>query len=359
DREIVRAVKVPAAGAAAMRTPWLRSEVAVAQLASPSFGLAWADESAEPTIKTGGKAPLAVKLTRSNGAMTPVRLSLVTSQPMPKKRVKVNNQDQDQDDPDRALRLEGSPIIAADKSDATVQIIVPRDLPSAEYDLAVRGELLSADGKTTLVETYTPVLRVKAVSPPPEKMPVAKVPNGKAPSGPDAPLAIFEDQPEIVGDLNQGGGQISLISDDKFSGKSAVKVTPDQRYNPSLPGLGVKIREKPGPGEYRFVSFAWKKKGGTQICFQLNHDGNWGPTDGNQAHKFRYHAGPGPECFGASLAVDSKLPEGWTLVTRDLYADFGEFTFTGIALSPIDGEYALFDHIYLARQAADLEKVKK
>lgn len=358
DREIVRAATVPG-GTEATRTPWLRREVAVAQLASPSFGLAWADESAEPTMKIGGKTPLAVKLKRGANATTPLRLSLVTSRPMPKKKVKVNNQDQEQDDLDRALRLEGSPTIAADKSDATVQVIVPGDLPAADYDLAIRGELLTADGKSALAETYTPVLRMKAVAPPPEKKQDATAPIAKAPSGPDAPLAIFEDQPEIVANLNQGNGQISLVSDDKFSGKAAVKVTPDQRYNPSLPGLDVKIREKPGPGEYRFVSFAWKKKGGTQICFQLNHDGNWGPTDGNPAHKFRYHAGPGPECFGGSLAVDPKLPEGWTLVTRDLFSDFGEFTLTGIALSPIDGDYALFDHIYLARQAADFEKVKK
>ena len=358
DREIVRAATRSGGGPEA-RLPWLKSELAVAQLATPAFGLAWTDQSAEPTMKIGGKTPLAIKLKRGASATTPVRLSLVTSQPMPKKKVKVNNQDQDQDDPDRALRLEGSPTIAAEKSDATVQVIVPGDLPATDYDLSIRGELLAADGKSTLAETYTPVLRIKAIAPPPEKKQVATSPIAKPPSGPDSPLAIFEDQPEIVANLNQGNGQISLVNDDKFSGKAAVKVTPDQRYNPSLPGLAVKIREKPGTGEYRFVSFAWKKKGGTQICFQLNHDGNWGPPDGNLAHKFRYHAGPGPECFGASLAVDPKLPEGWTLVTRDLFADFGEFTLTGIALSPIDGEYALFDHIYLARQAADFEKVKK
>jgi hypothetical protein len=38
----------------------------------------------------------------------------------------------------------------------------------------------------------------------------------------------------------------------------------------------------------------------------------------------------------------------FVVVTRDLFADFGEFTFSGIALSPLDGEFALFDHIYLS-----------
>jgi hypothetical protein len=45
-------------------------------------------------------------------------------------------------------------------------------------------------------------------------------------------------------------------------------------------------------------------------------------------------------------------------VTRDLFADFGEFTLTGLALSPVDGEYALFDHIYLGATPEDFELVK-
>ena len=69
-------------------------------------------------------------------------------------------------------------------------------------------------------------------------------------------------------------------------------------------------------------------------------------------------AGPGPECYGASITVDDKIPSDWVVVTRDLYADFGEFTWTGIALSPVDGEYALFDHIYLGRTTRDFELVK-
>ena len=46
------------------------------------------------------------------------------------------------------------------------------------------------------------------------------------------------------------------------------------------------------------------------------------------------------------------------VVTRDLFADFGEFTLNGLAFAAIDGEYALFDHIFLARAAADFETPK-
>jgi hypothetical protein len=181
------------------------------------------------------------------------------------------------------------------------------------------------------------------------------VPGEKPPAEP--PLAVFEDDPKFAELLNQGAGQISLVEADKHSGKAAVQVTPDQRFNPTLPGLGVKIRENPGPGEYRYLRYAWKKKGGESICLQLNHDGMWGPR-GDKPAKFRYHSGPGGECYSASLLVDEKLPGEWAVVTRDLFQDFGEFTFTGLALSAIDGEAALYDHIYLGRSMADFELAK-
>jgi hypothetical protein len=177
------------------------------------------------------------------------------------------------------------------------------------------------------------------------------------PVTPEPPRAIFEDEPQFVADLLEGAGTARLEMQDKYSGQSSVKVTPDQRFNERLFGDGIRIRQHPGPNEYRFLQFAWKKKGGQAICFQINHDGQWGPPDGSKA-KFRYHAGPSPECYGASVLVDARLPGDWVVVTRDLYADFGEFNWTGLALSPVDGEYALFDHIYLGRTTRDFELVK-
>ena len=58
------------------------------------------------------------------------------------------------------------------------------------------------------------------------------------------------------------------------------------------------------------------------------------------------------------MPVDANLPAEFTVVTRDLFADFGEFTLSGIALSTVDGEFALFDHIYLGTKPEDFELVK-
>jgi hypothetical protein len=235
--------------------------------------------------------------------------------------------------------------LPADKSEFELAVRLPHGLKAealknvrlVAVSLATPGDLENA------VRTNQVPLTLKVVGG--EKPPI------------EPPLRIFEDEEEFATSLNQGGGQIRLEGGEKYSGSSSVRVTPDQRFNPALSSLGVKIRKDPGPGEYRYVRFAWKKQGGNQLCLQLNHDGAWGPTVGGTGAKFRYHAGPG-DCYGASLRVAPRLPNRLTVVTRDLYADFGEFTLTGLALSPIDGQFAVFDHIYLGRTVDDLDSVK-
>lgn len=72
---------------------------------------------------------------------------------------------------------------------------------------------------------------------------------------------------------------------------------------------------------------------------------------------FRYHAGPAGACYGAALILDEELPEDFVVITRDLFADFGEFTWTGMAITPVDGEYALLDHVYLGRFPGDFSLI--
>lgn len=182
------------------------------------------------------------------------------------------------------------------------------------------------------------------------------VPGEKPPA--EQPLTVFEDEDKFIGYLSKGGGQISLEAGDKYSGKVSAKVTPDQRFNESVPGWNIKVRQNPGPNEFRFLRFAWKKKGGATICLQLNHDGQWGPSANSKpGAKFRYHAGPGGECYNGSVVVDANLPSEFVVVTRDLFADFGAFTLSGIAFTATDGEYALFDHLYLGKSIEDFELV--
>ncbi|MCI0359660.1 MAG: hypothetical protein L0211_14380 [Planctomycetaceae bacterium] len=433
--------------------PALREQVGLAIAAASPIGIAW-NARQDDKLVLGGKLAARLSLPRREGAMGSVRIRLLTTQPMPRKKIKENNQDKEVDDLDRALRLEGDPVFPADQKEVSVNILVPADLPQQPWDLVLAADLLSADGKSAVASIATPVRRLTTSVPFTIELAGASTVEGKAGAGEtgkftgkvarsagftqpvvvtleslpkgyssptvlvqpeqtdfalpvtfafgskpgelkgvklvavaapvsttsvksnaidvvvnvvpgekpaaEQPKEIFEDDEKFVALLTEGDGRAIPDQRDKYSGTYSLRVTPGQRFNASLPSLGVNIRENPGPGEYRYIRFAWKKAGGNTICLQLNHDGTWGPGGtGREGAKFRYHAGPGGECYGASLVISDKLPAPkFEVVTRDLFADFGEFTLTGLAFSPVDGNAALFDHIYLGRQMEDFELLK-
>jgi len=438
--------------------PLLREQVGLAISAASPIGIAWS-AGADDKLILGSKLAAKLSLPRRDGTAGSVRVRLLTTQPMPRKKIKENNQDKEVDDLDRALRLEGDPVFPADQREVSVNILVPADLPQQPWDLVLAADLLSADGKSTVASIAAPVRRLSTGVPFTIELAGASAAEGKAgagetgkltgkiarsegftqpvvvtleglPKGYSAPTVlvpadqsefalpltfafgtkpgelkgaklvgvaapvsttsvksnridvvvnvvpgekpaaeppkeIFEDDEKFVALLTEGDGRAIPDQRDKYNGTYSLRVTPGQRFSASLPMLGVNIRENPGPGEYRYIRFAWKKAGGNTICLQLNHDGAWGPpapgmtNSGREGAKFRYHAGPGGECYGASLVISDKLPAPrFEVVTRDLFADFGAFTLTGLAFSPVDGNAALFDHIYLGRQIEDFELLK-
>ncbi|MGH7140474.1 MAG: hypothetical protein ACREHD_32465, partial [Pirellulales bacterium] len=427
--------------------PWLANELALAGTQPLPIGVAWGPGTPDAQLPLGSSLPLELQVTRLPGVTGPVRFSLVTTQIVPKKTIKENNQDKQVDDSDRALRLDGTPTVAADQTSGIATVIVPRDLAKIPYDLAIEAELLTADGKNVVAKAVTPARRMTVTSPIsialggeakveakagsgesgklngsltrigqfkspvtllleglPAELPSPELllsPEQKefafavsfpfnAPAGavanvrlvavdPAAPTAIrsneiplavnvvpggpppalyrlFEDEASFARLLTDGGGQATLEATDRYAGQSALRVTSDQKFRPKMPGLGVNIAEKPGDGEYRYLRFAWKKRGGQNILLQLNANGAFGPLRGAAGPAFRYEAGPAGNKFNAAaIQVDAKLPTGWTVVTRDLFADLGAFRLDGLAFTPGDGEYALFDHIYLARGLDDFQ----
>jgi hypothetical protein len=175
--------------------------------------------------------------------------------------------------------------------------------------------------------------------------------------GAPAAVALLEDCSEdflrsLTGNSPGGPSRASRDFRDFYSGVCSVRVTPFQRFEPRLPGWNYPIAEKPGPGQYRYLRFAWKRLGGTGIMVQFHHAaGSW-----NQ----RYYAGtlsPGVAQWGPMIGLTDKAPAEWTVVTRDLFRDFGPVTITGFALTPmLGGEGGLFDHVYLGRTVADLDR---
>ncbi len=177
------------------------------------------------------------------------------------------------------------------------------------------------------------------------------------PSAPEGGLlAIFEDQPELPASLPEDFGPMELEYDDRYSGEASLRIGGQQRFGFDSMGIRARIREKPGPGEYRYARFAWKKVGGGPIALQFH-----GTLPTGKRNWRRYHIGPNKNEFpfwgGSSIGISEEVPSEWTVVTRDLFADYGEFDLTGLALTVFQNGYGLFDHIYLARTVEDFEKL--
>jgi hypothetical protein len=197
-------------------------------------------------------------------------------------------------------------------------------------------------------------------------------------------LPILEENAEFLNDLSEGEGEVALDADAPFSGKTSVKLTPMERGQSRVQDLNAAIRAMPRLGEYRYISFAWKKTDGQDIALSLAHEGQLGgdpfADDRPRGRKilkvnqntnmsrrllqnagrglefgYRYLSGRGSEELGPALRLDKKLPKEWQRIDRDVFGDFGEFTLTGFSLLCPDGQQAWFDEIYLARDPRDFE----
>ncbi len=165
--------------------------------------------------------------------------------------------------------------------------------------------------------------------------------------GPPLPevVTLFDGDPAFVQSLTEGQGTASLAAAERLHAKAGLRITPPQRFNPRIPGWEYKITEAPTLGEYRYLRFAWKSRGGgLGVMIELAGDGRWPPAD---KPLWRYYAGRNGTGW-AAVEVSPQAPDEWTVVTRDLWKDFGTFTLTGIAPTAIQGE-ALFDRIELLR----------
>lgn len=167
--------------------------------------------------------------------------------------------------------------------------------------------------------------------------------------GPPAPnsLTLFDEEESFVALLGEGQGRATLETADRLFGNAALRITPPQRYCTKVPGWQYRIAQKPGPGEYRYLRFAWKSKGAAGVMLELAAEGHWPPADKPLR---RYYAGHNTTGW-AAVQVAPQPPTEWTVVTRDLWNDFGAFTLTGIAPTAMGGD-ALFDRIELLSSLA-------
>ena len=84
---------------------------------------------------------------------------------------------------------------------------------------------------------------------------------------------MAKDRYEVFKDKVPAGARIS-VPDAVREGGSSEKSTHYIYVQPSetparISGLSIPIRENPGPGQYRYITFAWIKWGGEEIGMQL------------------------------------------------------------------------------------------
>lgn len=169
-------------------------------------------------------------------------------------------------------------------------------------------------------------------------------------------ITLFDDEPEFVAALNEGSATAALTKNDKHAGEAALLLTAGQRFSPRIAGWKYRIVEHPVAGSaklgekatdaeqptYRYLRFAWKSAGAKGIMFELADNGAWPPASKPLR---RYYSGKNSSGWQAT-EVSSTVPTEWTVVTVDLWKDFGAFTLTGIAPTAMEGS-ALFDKIEL------------
>jgi hypothetical protein len=129
---------------------------------------------------------------------------------------------------------------------------------------------------------------------------------------------------------------------------------------------GLRAMEKQRPLQPRqaklLKDLEHRKQSGEEELKQLETDLAGGANAARPAAAigYRYTAGNPPPAAGefhTNRLADRALPQ-WAYTTRDLYEDTkatGADQLTSITLTCPDGEYALFDHIYLARTPQDFD----
>ena len=167
------------------------------------------------------------------------------------------------------------------------------------------------------------------------------------------PYPLFEDEGRFVEvDQPAANGEFlaDLIANDRHSGQRSVRVAPKNRFRLEL-GRTLSIRGNPEAGEFRYLRFAFRKFGSGRLCLELDREESAEPS-------IRYDAGQGSPSHGSALRVwGLELPSEWIVMTRDLFEDFGPGEINSLSLSVLDGQHALFDHIYLSRTETGLEGI--
>lgn len=151
-----------------------------------------------------------------------------------------------------------------------------------------------------------------------------------------------------------------FVRDGGYSKKSENYIYVNASKSPAeLTGLSIPIRENPGPGEYRYITFAWVKWGGEQIGMKF-HVSEKSAAQKGKKYDFTYIAGEPKDLINQLTGLNlGDKPGHWMVMTRDLWKDFGNITLTGMSFICPERRDAGFDEIFLAKTQDDIRNAPK
>lgn len=167
-------------------------------------------------------------------------------------------------------------------------------------------------------------------------------------------LVLFDDEEPFLAALTKGEAKSRFERRDTHRGSLAVAVSPREKFDEQIADWKLPIREKPGPAEFRYLRYAWKKTGGGGAMLEVAREGKWPPAKATPAPGGRYVAGPNETGMDA-IVVDDAAPQDWTVVTIDLWKDLGDCEVTGLSLMASGSGETLFDAMLLGSSIADLD----
>ena len=174
-----------------------------------------------------------------------------------------------------------------------------------------------------------------------------------------SPYPLFEDEGNfqaVAGeetdpkdDGKNTGGTVEIVKDQRYTGAAAVRVTPSGEFHLAFK-QPMAISDYPRQNEFRYLRFAVRAQGGGRAVLELKHGAS-------AVRPARYELGPAKSADGSAFhAWEQELPDGWIVVTRDLFRDVGQATASGITIRKLDGGESRFDHVYLARTLEQFNK---
>jgi hypothetical protein len=178
------------------------------------------------------------------------------------------------------------------------------------------------------------------------------------------PLAIlFDEQEDIKGDLMHSGNGLSFSLQGAYSGGRCLTLTPksggqataaplyQQQFGHTIRNWDFEIAEKPEPGQYRYLQFAWRGDAGAKgIGLSVGAAG---------AGQRAFTAGEVtlPE-LTTGRRISDAVPGKWTVVRVDLWEAFKKPVRVQAMTLMVAGAAGQFDQIVLGRSERDLPEKK-